>query len=111
MQELREMLLAQIERVPGPLETECWLFRGKTDYVMVRWKGECQQAHRLSHIAFIGPIKQGNYVLHKCDVGGCVNPNHLWQGTPQENVQDAIAKGRFWASRRKPISQLTERRV
>jgi hypothetical protein len=107
MQELRKRLLAQVEKVPGPLETECWLMA----HPILRWKDRVGRVSRFSYLAFVGPIKQGNYVLHKCDVGGCVNPDHLWQGTPQENVQDAIAKGRFWASRRKPINQPMERRV
>jgi hypothetical protein len=33
-------------------------------------------------------------ILHRCDVRGCVNPDHLWIGTQQENVADMIQKNR-----------------
>lgn len=95
-QQLSAFLLSEIERVPGPLADECWLFRGyRTDYAKINWQGEYQSAHRLSHIAFIGQIKDGHLVCHRCDVRGCINPDHLWQDTHQGNVEDAIAKGRF----------------
>jgi hypothetical protein len=33
-------------------------------------------------------------VLHRCDVRCCVNPDHLFLGTDQDNYDDMIAKGR-----------------
>ena len=41
------------------------------------------------------PVPEGMVVMHSCDNPGCFNPNHLSVGTPTENTQDSISKGRF----------------
>jgi hypothetical protein len=41
-----------------------------------------------------GAIPKGMQVCHKCDVGFCCNPSHLFLGTPQDNTDDKIKKGR-----------------
>jgi hypothetical protein len=51
-------------------------------------------AHRVAWIAFKGPIPPGLFVLHKCDVRSCVNPDHLFLGSNYDNVADMVAKGR-----------------
>jgi hypothetical protein len=41
-------------------------------------------------------VPSGKMLLHSCDRGdeGCVNPDHLRIGTPTENNQDAVQRGR-----------------
>lgn len=74
----------------------CWLYDGCLDragYPSTRYKSKVTRMHRASYAAFKGEI--GNkLVLHKCDVRCCVNPDHLFLGTHEDNMKDMVAKKR-----------------
>lgn len=58
------------------------------------FRGRPQGAHRVSWILNFGEIPKNLWVLHKCDVRLCVNPDHLFLGTPKQNTKDMFEKGR-----------------
>lgn len=84
-------------------KTECWTWKGSTftaGYGRIMFNYVNYRAHTLSYLLFKGNIKKGLLVCHKCDTPKCVNPNHLFLGTPKENIQDCIQKGRFTSGRK-----------
>ena len=52
------------------------------------------RAHRVSYAYHYGVDPGEMLVCHKCDNPSCINPDHLFLGTEQQNTQDKMDKGR-----------------
>lgn len=50
--------------------------------------------HRIAYEQFVGPVAPELKVCHRCDCPSCVNPDHLFVGTHDDNMQDMWRKGR-----------------
>ena len=89
---LRERLWSKVD-VRDP--DGCWTWTGGTSngYGSILCEGRVIQAHRASYILHVGPIPYGLYICHKCDNKLCIRPDHLFLGTQQVNICDAILKG------------------
>ena len=79
----------------------CWLWTastmGNNNYGAIKVGGKyglTLEAHRISWFLYNGNIPLNKCVLHHCDTPKCVNPDHLWLGTHQENMTDMVIKGR-----------------
>ncbi len=78
-------------------EKGCWDykgFKGKDGYGQIKIGGKVRRPHRISYQIYKGKIDEGFNVCHSCDNPICVNPEHLWLGTPKDNMDDMLRKGR-----------------
>jgi len=78
-------------------EDGCWLWTdqfNRSGYGIMSYQGTKYVMHRLSWTVFKGRIPSDLFVLHKCDIRNCINPEHLFLGTAQDNMDDMRAKGR-----------------
>lgn len=82
---------------PDP-SSGCWIWQGnrrRRGYGVIK---NCERtawsAHRVFYAAHVGPVPDDLFVLQKCDIPSCVNPEHLFLGTHQENMDDMVSKSR-----------------
>lgn len=90
---MEERLWAKIAKGDG-----CWLWTGKSTtgfgygHLTISRRG--YDAHRLVYELTYGAIPDGMFVLHTCDNPRCCRPDHLYLGTPRDNMQDRSRRER-----------------
>lgn len=71
-----------------------WSATKSSGYGVMMFDGKPMKAHRISWELYYGKIPEKMFILHKCDVRECSNPEHLFLGDNKINMQDMAQKGR-----------------
>lgn len=106
--------------MPEP-NTGCWLWTGcvnRGGYGMVSayclFGGKSVRvglATRLAYYIYNGEFDLRLFVLHRCDVPGCVNPDHLYLGDAAQNSADMVSRDRSKKGFNHGMSKLDDKQV
>lgn len=102
--------------------TGCWIYRDRDPNgrrPAVRLRGQSMQPARAVWLIVKRTIPEGAWVLHQCPDGegghsangNCINPEHLYVGTPSDNARDTSSHGRRKAGSKSPNSKLDDDQV
>jgi len=114
VKEDRHRFMASVRRT-----ATCWLWRGAMDRRGKSGRGRFYRpgsstnTSRAAYELFVGVIPPKAHVLHKCNIGMCVRPAHLYLGDHKTNMKQAADDGLCWAptGEKHPGSKLTAAKV
>jgi len=72
-------------------------------YGVINIKNNTRLAHRIAYENVYGHLLDDILVLHKCDNSRCINVDHLFTGSHEDNMDDMAKKGRAaWSKVKMP---------
>jgi hypothetical protein len=89
-----------LEYVGETTSEGCIIWKGCTNdagYGIIREStadGNNVLAHRYAFVQAGGVLEDGQCALHHCDNPPCINPEHLYAGTRDDNAKDRVARNR-----------------
>ena len=91
-----ELFHSRVKKDPSTPD-QCWEWQGPLNngygYLYIKRVGHVVLSHRLSYLAFKGPLLKKMVIDHMCCNRNCVNPDHLRQVTYQVNLTENTKKG------------------
>ena len=103
------------------LKNGCWLWTGaksggngteKYKYGYINVSGKIKRVHRVLYEITNNIVLDKKHLLHRCDNPACVNPEHMFVGNHQDNMNDMISKKRDYHPKGElNHSKLTEKQV
>lgn len=92
-----QQLIDRVKRKCLVIPTGCWVYQGglnQLGYAEASFNGKKWMVHRFMYWHLKGPFDKSLDCCHTCDNPSCVNPDHIWLGTPTDNSRDCVQKRR-----------------